>query len=283
MEILRNSAGAVSFTLYLDGVPADADGVPKVTISRDSDGSDVVTGADAERVGTGIYAYSLEPGQLAELDLLHATLVASLGGVPGQSFDQDVEVVGGFGVSLGQIRSALQAGIEPDTDQLRRAREWALGWLELELGVALRPRYARQVLDGSGTDGIVLSHRRPRRVRSLSVDGSPWDDAAIAALSLRPSGLLRRLGGAAWPAGAANVEVVYEHGLDEPPAPVVRAILRLAAFYLTENPLTYDERASSIHTEEADYTLVTPGLRGAVFALPEVNAVIQEFGFVGAG
>jgi hypothetical protein len=75
------------------------------------------------------------------------------------------------------------------------------------------------------------------------------------------------------------VIVGYEHGFDFPPARISRAAILLAKRWLVEGPI--DDRATSLITEDGTFALTTPGLRGALFDLPEVNAAIEEYNYAG--
>jgi hypothetical protein len=73
------------------------------------------------------------------------------------------------------------------------------------------------------------------------------------------------------------VVVGYEYGADEPPERVKRAVLLLAKNWLVNGPI--DDRATAIPAGEAGgvITLATPGIRGANFGIPEVDAVVEQY------
>ena len=282
-QILKGTAAEVRVTLYVAGAPTDADALPKVTVVRDSDGSTLVSNQTATDVaGTGVYSYTLTPANIADLDLLRITWTATLAGVAGQTFTTLVEVVGGYITTLSAIEAAVAQTETPSAADVVDARQWAERWLEDECQVAFRPRYRRERLDGSGRLTLKLHRARPLRLRSLTIDGTALAPADLALVTLKPGGVLYRDNGFS-NLRPGNVDVVYEYGWESAPEPVIRAATRLAAFYLTPNPFSYDERASSISTDEASYTLVTPGLRGAVHSLPEVNAVVDQYAYRSAG
>lgn len=271
--VRRQTKAEIRVTLYEGGVPADAIGTPTVTITRDSDGSAVVTGAATTKVPstTGIYAYTLTPTQTATLDLLTAQWSAILGGVT-QVFTTQVEIVGGFLVSLEAIAAA--SGGAATTAELSEARDWAEEVLEESCSTAFRPRYAKERVYGSGNAFLLLNNRRPLAVRSVSVDGTVFTAAELSDLTLGSNGVLRR--SSAW--DTAGTDLVYEYGYTTPPVPVQRAALKLAAYFLTEDPSDYFDRATSLSTDDgASYSLVTPGVRGAVTSIPEVNQVIEAY------
>jgi hypothetical protein len=72
------------------------------------------------------------------------------------------------------------------------------------------------------------------------------------------------------------VTIGYEHGHPVTPERVKRAAIRLAKRWLVEGPV--DDRATTFSNDDGTYSLVTPGRRGEFFDLPEVNAVVQQYG-----
>lgn len=280
--ILRDTEAELRVTLYVAGEATDADESPTVTITADSTGTAIVTDAATTKPSgtTGVYAYKIAPNLIPDVDLLRAVWTASIGGTAGQEFTTVAEVVGGYITTLDAIERAA-VGVTLTPDDLVRGREYAERWLEDECKCAFRPRYRREQRDGKGRTKIKLERPRPLALRSVTIGTTTLTAAELAAITLKPSGALYRSAG--WASGEGNIVVIYEHGFEHPPEPVVNAATRLAAHYLTPNPMSYDERATRIDTEAASYSLVTPGQRGAVHSLPEVNAVVDDYGYRSAG
>ncbi len=141
--------------------------------------------------------------------------------------------------------------------------------LEDACGVAFVPRYRREIVSGRGTTQIVLSQPRVTEIRSVTLDGvavTPLAAPSAQGVSYMPAG---------WAQGRGNYVVAYEHGYPFAPARVKYAALRLAKRWMVDSPV--DERATSVSTEDGTFSLVTPGMRGAMFDLPEVNAVVQMY------
>lgn len=277
MRVLRDTQAQIRVTLTnTEGAAADATGTPTVTIVRDSTGATVVSGAGATDVtGTGVYAYTLLPSQIPEVDILEATWSATVEG-QSQQFVTQVEVVGGWLCSLEDIKGSLPVSMQTTTNrELSEAREWAEDLLEQACGVAFRPRYGKETVDGTASADLLLSTPAALKVLSASVGG---EAIATGEVSPQLTGSLYREAG--WARGRENVTVAYVHGFSSPPAPVRRAAVKLARAYLIEDPSNLNERATSISTEEATYSLVTAGVRSARTSIPEVNQVIEEYGFV---
>lgn len=275
-RILRDTKAEIhAIVTGADGAAVAADSAPAVAVVRDSDGTTIATGtASAWGSVVGGYKFPLFPSNLPEVDLLRVTWTATIGGTASNIFTTEVEVVGGHLCSLEAIKALISPA--PSTDAAIAARALAEEWLEDECGVAFRPRYLREGVQSSPAGQLLLKKPRPIRLRSVSVNGVTHDAGQLAALDVADTGLVSD---ATW-AEDSELNVVYEYGYPSPPAPVARAAARLAAYFLRERPSNLDERATSVTTEEAHYALVTPGIRGAIFALPEVNAVVQEYGYV---
>jgi len=269
-------------TLGADGAAAKADSAPAVAIVRDSDGAEAATGtATPIDEASGSYGFTLTPAQIPEVDLLRATWTAAIDSVASQKFTTTHEIVGGFMCSLEQIESGLPKGVSPSTAELRTARDWAEGWLEHECGVAFRPRYGSERLNGDGRTDLFLRRPKVLSVLAASVDGEDLDAETLEAVIVEPDGTLYRQNG--WSCGRRNVAVSYVHGYEQVPEAGMRAAIKLAKFLLTPDPSNRDERATRIDTEEASYSLVTAGVRGAIFSLPEVNAFVSEYSYPSVG
>lgn len=285
-RILRGTAAQVSVTLTdVSGAPADATGAVAVSVERDSDGT-VVASGNATHGATGVYTFALTPAQVAEVDLLNVTWTATIASVANQAFLTQAEIVGARLCSLAAI---TDAGATGDTTA---ARDWAETTLEDACGKAFRPRYAKdtivpqsaswataQVFSGIDFTNLLLIHKDPIKILAVTVDGTALTQTEIDAITIAKSGLLTRTPG--W--GGDPCTIAYTYGFSSVPEPVSRAAVRLARAYLTPNPSDYDERSTRVDTPEASYSLVTPGVRGAITSLPEVNAVIQMYGASGVG
>jgi hypothetical protein len=268
VEVLR-SVGA---TLRIPEYGEDAvslSGEVKITITRDSDGSTLVTDSLTTHVAgePEYWSYEVSGSYFADLDILTATWTDG-----DSTYTTQVEVVGGYVVSLASIKAKL--GEDATDDELTRAREQALDDIERACHVSFRPRYRRERLSGNGTNRLLLGSRQPRRILSLEVEDSPLSEADIEALILEPSGVIVR--DSTWPLGRSNIVATYEAGY-EFYTPAQRPVRDLAAYYLTASPTDWNERATGYSNDYGTYSLVTPGVRGASFPLPVVNSFVEGF------
>lgn len=272
--LLRSTSCELRLSMNDAGEAVAADELPKLVVRREN--GEVLIEEATSTGAEGEYSFVLTPAQTALLDVLETTWTAKVEGVE-QTFVTHNEIVGGFLTTLAAIKAALPNSVTPapSTDGLIAARNLAELWLEDTCSVAFRPRYAREEMDGSGRPKLLLGTPRVLSIRDVSIGG-----AAVEAGTLKingPAGTVWNPGG--WPEGFQNVSVAYEHGYKVVPAQVSRAATRLARHFIVENPSDYDERSSSMSTETAHYTFITPGMGGAITSIPEVNAVIEEFSF----
>jgi hypothetical protein len=267
MEILAGAAATLRFP-EADGDPVSFSEDPVVTVTRHSDGSVIATGAETTKVeeeGEDVfYTFDLAGTDLSEVDLLVA--VWSDGD---SAYTTYAEVVGGFATSLKAIERKYDEDDRTGAE-IAAAREAATTQIEGACAVAFRPRYGRDVLDGSGSRSLLLRQPQLLRVLSVTVDGEAID---VEHLTLDPAGVL--LSSATWTEGRANVEVAYVHGYTNFP-PAALPVRDLAAYLLTAAPTDWNARATAISNKMGTYSLVTPGVRGASFPLPNVNAFVED-------
>lgn len=267
MEILQGAEATLRFP-EADGDPVSFSEDPVVTISRHSDGS-VIAEKEAttkveEEGEDAFFTFDMAGSDLSEVDLLVAAWSDG-----DSSYTTTTEVVGGFVTSLKAIEEKYNNEPERTAAQIAAAREAATTQIEGACSVAFRPRYGKDVLDGSGSRNLLLRHPQLLRVLSVSVDGEPIDADNLA---LDSAGVLHSPSG--WTEGRANVEVAYVHGYTHFPAADL-PVRDLAALLLTKHPNDWHERATSYSTDSGSYTLVTPGVRGASFPIPSVNAFVE--------
>lgn len=280
MELLRGAAGTLRFPEH-DGDPVEFDELPAVAVVRHSDGSAVETGP-VTKEGEGndaFYAASVDSTATAEVDLLVATWEGKVGDVA-SSYTTYAEVVGGFLTSLKAIEKKYDERTPPAAGDLAAAREQATTSVEGACGVAFRPRYAKETLDGTGTGTVMLSHPQLLRVLAVSVAGEALSPEGVAGLHVDRAGFL--VTSSIWPEGQGNIEVAYVHGYEVYPAADL-PVRDLAAYLLTDSPSDFNQRATSYTTGDVTYSLITPGLRGQSFPVPSVNAFVQNHEFVSVG
>jgi hypothetical protein len=232
-RVLRTAKSTLSRVFYLDEVATPATGVVTVAITRE-DGTAVQSG-NATLAGDGVtYTYTYNGSDV--LDRLMVSWALTIGG-DSLILDQDViEVVGGFYFGLSEARQI-------DTVFANTARYPTADVTDVRLQTEVEcenitrqahvPRFERETLDGHPRDRhLRLKWPWLRKVRSLSINGVPWDSDRIATIGADRLGIIRPGrawypwfdGGYAnvWPWGVGNIVVEYEHGLDRPDADIVR-------------------------------------------------------------
>lgn len=272
IRILRDHSATLAHTFYLDGTATDpSPDTATVTILR-ADGTAIVTGAGATEAGQGRFTYVLDPQ--ANLDRLTAEWTATFSAKIHKEIDL-VEIVGGFYVTLAEIRShatELANTAKYPNDRLVAARAWFEDKAEEFCGVAFVPRYGREFHDGDSTDNVLLRTRRPRKLLAATLD-----DVALtlADLKLYDHGEVRRKDGATFTMGDRNVVLAFEHGHDAPDGDLREGALEAIRHRLLATKTRgVPDRAVTMTTESgASFTLGLAGPNRPT-GIPEVDAVL---------
>lgn len=257
-------------TLAIDG--ADTDPTPDaatVTVTR-ADGSTIASAAAAVPEGTGGFAYTLTPAQMAQLGVLTAAWTVTIDG-QAQTLRTAAEVVGAHYFTIGELRGRYRELTEAKYDAARvaAARDLACAALEDACGVSFVPRGTTEARRPSRSR-VRISERAPRALLAAKdADGATIDLAGHDIIG----GRWIRHG---WPSGF--VTITYEHGLDRPPPRVAQAAMILTRDWLVQGPIS--DRATQYVVGDPDSVAVvnqvTPGIRGSVFGIPEVDAVVAQ-------
>jgi hypothetical protein len=284
-DILRGAAGVLEVVLSVDGVPTDPDASPgpQVTVV-DAAGTVVVTPALAIAVGgaTGKLRFIVTPDKTAQVGEWLATWTFTQGGVQ-QSVTTSHRVVAEVLFTLGEARAydggALANSATYSDAAILAARDRIAGAFAEICGVAFGARYAREVLDGAGSESVRVSNHRVLALLGIRIrSGTTWTALSaheLADVIAYPRGLLYRETLGTFPAGRRNVEVVYEHGIQPVPAEIRLAGLRLLRDQLVKSPL--DDRATSQAGEFGTFSLATAGRNGSYFGLPLVDEVLNRY------
>lgn len=171
-------------------------------------------------------------------------------------------------VSLDEVKDFLtrnESDVPDDDAVIEEARDLATSRLEDECRCAFVPREKTETVEAYNGTAIlsmplVISIEQ---IDGVAATGGPYPDGLIPLT------------------GDGNHTVKYTHGHEEVPVPIKRAVLLLIQDYLSIDPSDLDRRATSKVTEMASWALVTPGVRGAVFPIPEVNQIIKNYAFIG--
>lgn len=187
----------------------------------------------------------------------------------GSTFDSDPiryqAEMGGELVTVEELTEFVTAaGLSPSEEEIREARDLASARIEDACGVAFSPRETTETVTGTGGTAL-LSH--PKVISVLTVDSEPVNEGPFGPGEI--------------PLETGTHTVTYTHGYEETPLPIKRAVKLLARQHLTEDPSDLDLRATSKSNELATWTLVTPGIRGAKFPIPEVNQIVRDYSWPG--
>lgn len=288
LRVLRTSKATLSRSFYLDEVATGATGPVTVAITR-LDGTAVESGT-ATVGGDGV-TYSYTFGGRDVVDRLAVSWSATVGG-DAVILDQDViDVVGGFYFGLSEVRQidpVLTNATKFPTSTLIQRRIEVEDECEEICRQSFVPRFCRETLSGSPhTRHLRLKWPNLRKVRSLSVNGVAWTQDQLDAVGPNPLGTIRRSQSwgwfygtpeyePAWPWGQGNIVVEYEHGLDSPPATIVRgAKLRMKSLLL-QNQSPLPDRAERLATTEVGVvTLATESLWST--GIPSVDACYAKY------
>jgi hypothetical protein len=147
-----------------------------------------------------------------------------------------VPSTGYFTPAEGRATDATFADLSDN--QIIAARGEVEDEIEALTGVAFVPRTATATLDGAGRGLLLLPHMYVRSITSVRV----WTDAItytdytadeLADIVVSETGAISRFTLGYWPCGFQNLRVIYEHGMDAPPARVKRAALILFRYRLS--------------------------------------------------
>jgi len=284
-DILRGTGGVLEVLLSVDGAPADPDASPMPTVTvLDGRGDVLVATGLATLVGggSGGLRLALTPAQTTLVHELTVVWSFSLGGVA-QSASTFHHLVGDVLFTLSEARAydggalAISASY-PDSAILAARDRIAEAFAEI-CQVAFGARYARELLDGDGSESIRVGHGRMLSLRAARIrSGGSWSAFTadeLADVIVYPTSLLYRETLGTFPRGRRNVEVEYEHGLQPIPAEIRLAGLRLLRDQLVKSPL--DDRATSQAGEFGTFALATAGRNGSYFGLPLVDEVLNRY------
>ena len=142
--------------------------------------------------------------------------------------------------------------------------------LEVRCGQAFVPRAETETIDAPGLSDVLLRWPRPLSVISATLDGST---VTLGDLILYRDG--RVYNAAGWRRGRGNLTISYTHGHALIPGAAKRAALTWAKTLLIKGPL--DSRTTTYTTEDGNYTLATPGVRGSHTGIPVVDEFIDTY------
>lgn len=284
-DILRDSAGVLEVALSIDGVATDPDASPAPTVTiLDGAGAVLVASTPASVVGSGSgkLRLVLSPSQTAQVNDLVAMWTFTVGGAA-QAAATYHRIVSDVLFTLGEARAFDGGALAnttgyPDAAILSARDRIAEAFADI-CGVAFGARYARDIVDGTGSESIRVGNGRVLAVRSIRTrTAGTWTVFTadeLADLVVYPTSFLCRDTLGTFPAGRRNIEVEYEHGFQPVPAEIRLAALRLLRDQLVKSPL--DDRATSQAGEFGTFSLATAGRGGSYFGIPLVDEVLNRY------
>lgn len=164
----------------------------------------------------------------------------------------------------------VQALDDAVIDAKRAVAEEIIEGLDTEDGChrAFVPRTETFTLSGDGTTRLSIPRYHLLTVESIEIGGATVSPDNV---SIESSSLYRSI----WTRGFGNVVVEVTHGLDAPPLAVKEAAMLLTKHRALKGPI--DDRATGIQADGGVITLATPGQRGSVTGIPEVDRVIRAY------
>lgn len=275
LRVLVTTEVTLTHTFYVDEVATAPTGTLQAAVKR-LDGAPIA-GSPFTYVVSGTTCSFALPEQ-ATIDMLTVDWTGTLAGAIVSVRDY-VELVGGFLFGLAEARTkhpSLANTVTYPSSLLASKRIEVEQECETICRRAFVPRFARETLSGNDTDRLPTFHSELRTVRAASIAGVALTGTALTGLGVTDFGVIKRPGGAVWPAGTGNVVVEYEHGLDYPPADLSEAaILRLRsriAYTLSGIP---DRAISFAVAEGGTFRLSMPSKQQT--GVPDVDGVYEKY------
>ncbi len=288
-RILRSQAATLSHTFYIDETATDSS--VDVTYTVIDANSDAVTSGTATSAGVSTGRYTFTLASQSALKRGRIAWTATIAGAVTTEYDY-FEIVGGFYFGLKEGRdsdTSLSDTSKYTTAEIRQKRLEVETECETICDRSFVPRYERVVLDGTGTNQILLRMNDPvrsvadiRTIRAIKVAPDldetfvAYTAGQLAGVSWSTDGQLTRTDGAAFTFGRRNVLVEFEYGLDGPQPDLVTASLTRLRSRLNLNKTAIPDRATSYTIGEMGvYRLSMPGAFET--GLPEVDAVYSRY------
>lgn len=281
-RVAQSRTAVLTHVFEVGETPTDPTGTPTYTIV-DANGASVATG-NATVVGSGSGEVTATLAGQPQTKFLKVTWTGTIAGISVTEVDY-CEVASGFFFTLAEAR-ASDASLANTTNYPTAELEAKRLEVEMECEQicqrAFLPRYRRLVLDGNGTNDLILPINDVRTIRRASMadraDETFTDLTAgqLAALVVTDDGLLRRVDLDAWTLGDQNIVLELEYGLDQPPADLVAAAKTRLRSRLNLNKTGVPDRAMSFTIADGGtYRLSMPDAWQT--GIPDVDAVYRRY------
>ena len=260
------------------GSAGTPDDLPTVTVTSARSNTELLSDVDATTQQTGLYYYDLSPstpssgGVTEVLDELTVEWSYTLNGAD-QTVEDSILVVQDRLASTLAIDDRLNRGgtaSEYGVRELAAALQYAEVAFEEACGRSFTRKWRSLTVDGSGSRNLFVPDYPLQELLTATVDGVALD---VSDLTVYDGGYIRNPGG--WSCGDGNVTLTYEYGMKSVPPPVQRAVSLIAASVLADGP--WDDRGFGVTTDGGYVRLLTAGVSGAAFSIPEVQAAVVEY------
>ena len=237
-----------------EGEPTSPTGAVSVVVI-DANGTAVTSGTAT--VSTSAVTFAVAASLVTNVAWLYATWTDTAGVVARSTH----EIVGGVYVGLAVARSLEPSLASYSTAEIRDGRAVAEAEAERLTRQSFVRRYARLELLSSRMDTLLVPWRPVTAVRSVTpytsgLAGTAFTADELAAIRILDYGALVRTVG--W---SSSYAVEVEHGYQRPPADVVRAVARRAAYWCRQSTTpTADQQARFVIEDGRSIQLSTAGL-----------------------
>lgn len=264
----RDFTATVDFSVEEDEVP----GAVSCSLA-DSQGTVVAGSGPATAGAAGVFTFDVPAAAVPLVDVLSAVWVSDIGTVV-----TTIDVRARRLFTVPQLVAAFPEVEARPAGVLEAERTAAEDFLEDQCGRSFAGQFsvASFLADSGGGPlrarpvrcRLILPHYPVTAVRYLSVDGVALTVDELAGVVVDPDGFVSYA-----PGLGGVVTVGYEHG--QPVTDVARVAMILARHRIVNGPL--DSRAIGLPVEGGGViSLLTPGVRGSVTGIPEVDQFLQS-------
>jgi hypothetical protein len=285
-RVLRNTAATVSVTFYNGSSAAEADGTVTV-VAKKVDGSTLFSTNATNDPAVGVYTVVI-PSQV-NLNVLTLTWTGTFTGTQ-VSIETQVEIVGGFYFSIGELRGYEKQFTNTDKypdDALVRARDEVEAEFEDICKRAFVPRFHHEDSVEIDPDEFMIWMEKPEPIRFTSIKQNATDLTSFynSGYLSRDKNSPRGIHVNAYGINLFNYDTLYypisadyEYGMTSVPIPIKQKALKRAKQVLLGQNSTIDERATTMLIPDiGTVNLATPGLRGSQTGVPDIDVVLQRY------
>ncbi len=276
-RMLQSVAGTLRWTnLDENGEETAAAGAVTVAVVNEAGTTVLASGSASLASNTrGTYTRSMTAANTASLGLLTATWTDA---GDSSTHTTRIEVVGGYLFTLGDARASHPTLASLTLDDWLALYPVVVDEVEWICDRYFTPRGRTVTLDGNADIVIDVPDNDIRSVTAVTVDGSAYTSAQLAALTFRDGKIVQptATGAATWSYGQANVTISYTAGMDAPPRALRDAVLERLRTRYNRPKSGIPDRATRLNiTELGTMELATAGVYKTGY--PEIDAVYSRW------